>query len=121
MLDRIPRVDYRLYGATAGPCVAALPGFRPDGGAGGGGGETEGFEKLPACSRASSSWFSWLAVLPANLGPLPVCPAILPCEPLRAWRCIGGVAEEVSDIDGGGGDAAAGGGGAIGGAATGRG
>ncbi len=47
-------------------------------------GGTEGFEKLPACSRASSSWFSWLAVLPVNFGPLPLCPAILPCEPLRA-------------------------------------
>jgi hypothetical protein len=82
------------------------------------GGGAEGFEKFPACSRASSSWFSWLAVLPVSFGPLPLCPAILPCEPLCAWRCIGGVAEVESDIEGGG--AAAEGAGAIGGAATGR-
>ncbi len=50
-------------------------------------GGADGFEKLPACNRCNSSWLSWLAVLPVNCGPLPwrvACPAILPCEALRA-------------------------------------
>ena len=31
----------------------------------------DGFEKFPACSRCSSSWFSWLAVPPVNCSPFP--------------------------------------------------
>src|SRR5690242_3343946 len=64
----------------------------------------DGFEKFPACSRCSSSWFSWLAVPPVNCSPLPRwCPAILPCEAWREARwCLGGIAELFSDIEDGG-------------------
>jgi hypothetical protein len=93
------------------------------GGAIPGAGGAAGFEKLPACKRCNSSWLSWLALDPVNCGPLPRrvawCPAIFPCEALRAWRRLGGVAELVSDIDGAAieeddGAAAAGGGAAAG-------
>ena len=52
-------------------------------------------EKLPAATRANSSWFSWLAVVPliADGG----CAAI-PwwCVDARACRCAGGVADVVA-------------------------
>ena len=65
-------------------------------------------EKLPAATRANSSWFSWLAVVPliADGG----CAAI-PwwCVEARACRCVGGSADVVAPgaipgaIPGGGG------------------
>ena len=60
------------------------------------------------------------AVLPCIFGErLGWCDAILPCELLRACRCLGGIAELVSDIEGGG-IAAAGAGAEGAGAAAGR-
>jgi hypothetical protein len=52
-------------------------------------------EKLPAWRRASSSWFSWFAVVPdiADGG----C-AFIPawCVEARARLCVGGIAEVVA-------------------------
>ena len=50
----------------------------------GGGGGAGGLAKFPACRRANSSWFSWLAVLPVNC--VPPFIAILPCVAWRACR-----------------------------------
>jgi len=57
-----------------------------------------GMEKLPPCTRASSSWFSWFAVVPliADGG----C-AAFPTWCVAAWRaglCAGGIAELVVPI-----------------------
>jgi hypothetical protein len=65
-----------------------------------GGGGDAGIGAFPACKRASSSWFSWSAVLPVNCGALPRwCAAILPWAIWRAW--LGGIAEVLSGIAGG--------------------
>ena len=64
-----------------------------------GGGGDAGIGAFPACKRASSSWFSWSAVLPVNCGALPRwCAAILPWAIWRAWRWLGGIAEVLSGI-----------------------
>ena len=52
-------------------------------------------EKLPAATRANSSWFSWAAVLPV------ICDggcAAIPwwCVEARACRCAGGSADVVA-------------------------
>ncbi len=58
----------RSKGAPGPPCHAfkARKVYLAGGIAPGGGGGAGGLEKLPACRRASSSWFSWFAVLPPN-------------------------------------------------------
>jgi hypothetical protein len=51
--------------------------------------------KLPDATRASSSWFSWFAVLPDIAdGGCSLIPAW--CVEARAWRCAGGSADVVA-------------------------
>ena len=52
-------------------------------------------EKLPARRRASSSWFSWFAVVPAIAdGGCAFIPTW--CVEARARLCVGGIAEVVA-------------------------
>lgn len=64
-------------------------------------------EMLPACSRASSCWFSWLAVLPVGCALAPwwctpilcACACVVcacPCTWVCVYRRPGGVAEVFS-------------------------